>query len=331
MRFAVETWAPEYGSPSDAGIDLAASEVQVELAVERDPADWAPIAPSSATPMPTVALFVDGVRRIEARVWLTGDDGDVRPGICASYAAGVVRCDSRRATVVSARVGRGLFARAATDLTGIRTRHDAFDLRVTAADDPDSLSIALQEAMKELEFTAAASAAGGGELVVVDGPLGSRRVLPGTVGYVKTHQVAYLPLELRRVVGALGPGERTPVFCIGDRFARHSWYLRLPGEVAHPWSGVVRCEAATDVTPAEAVALADQLACFLPRFASVEHKDPRAPQNLFPIAGLERELRHRLGDPVVVHRALREAARRLSGVAGGGPPGGRAPPAPRAG
>jgi hypothetical protein len=38
------------------------------------------------------------------------------------------------------------------------------------------------------------------------------------------------------------------------------------------------------------------------------HKDPRAPQNLVPIGGLERELRHRLGDQQVLYRALRAAA-----------------------
>ena len=46
----------------------------------------------------------------------------------------------------------------------------------------------------------------------------------------------------------------------------------------------------------------------LPRYGSSPHKDPRAPQNLFPIGGLERELRRRLGDPLLIQRALREAA-----------------------
>jgi hypothetical protein len=41
----------------------------------------------------------------------------------------------------------------------------------------------------------------------------------------------------------------------------------------------------------------------------VEFKDSRAPQNLFPIAGLERALRRRLGDPGLLYRALRTAAR----------------------
>jgi hypothetical protein len=46
----------------------------------------------------------------------------------------------------------------------------------------------------------------------------------------------------------------------------------------------------------------------LVRFASTEYKDARAPQNLYPIAGLERELRRRLGEPNMLYRALRRAA-----------------------
>jgi hypothetical protein len=47
----------------------------------------------------------------------------------------------------------------------------------------------------------------------------------------------------------------------------------------------------------------------LPILASEPHLDPRAPQNLVPIGALERALRHRMGDPRLVERALREAAR----------------------
>jgi hypothetical protein len=48
--------------------------------------------------------------------------------------------------------------------------------------------------------------------------------------------------------------------------------------------------------------------------ASQAHLDPRAPQNLVPIGALERELRHRMGDPGLVYRALRAvvAERRAS-------------------
>jgi hypothetical protein len=91
-------------------------------------------------------------------------------------------------------------------------------------------------------------------------------------------------------------------------WTRYAWYLRLPGPLAHPWSGITCLEASGDLKAREAIALADLSAAALPAYASVPHKDPRAPQNLFPIGGLERELRHRLGDAALVLRALRTAA-----------------------
>jgi hypothetical protein len=59
---------------------------------------------------------------------------------------------------------------------------------------------------------------------------------------------------------------------------------------------------------AEAIALANVTQRVLGRFASEEYKDARAPQNLYPIAGLEKHLRHRLGDQAFIYRALRAAA-----------------------
>lgn len=44
------------------------------------------------------------------------------------------------------------------------------------------------------------------------------------------------------------------------------------------------------------------------RYASIEYKDTRASQNLYPIAGLERQLR-RLGDATLLYRGLRRAVR----------------------
>jgi hypothetical protein len=74
-----------------------------------------------------------------------------------------------------------------------------------------------------------------------------------------------------------------------------------------PWSGVVRLECSADLPVAEVTRLGDLTAHVLPPLASVPHKDPRAPQNLVPIGGLERELRHRLGDQQILYRALRAA------------------------
>ena len=58
--------------------------------------------------------------------------------------------------------------------------------------------------------------------------------------------------EVRHVVGALQPGERTPLFLAQSSWTRYSWYLRLPYGGDHPWAGIVRCEASADVGPAEA-------------------------------------------------------------------------------
>jgi hypothetical protein len=319
MRFAVETWAPDYGASVD-GAALADSDAQVDLAVERDPAAWAPVRLRAGAEAAACVLFVDGVQRIDARIWVTSDD-DPGPageptgerthlGVCASWAAGVVRCHER-ARVVVTEVRRGVLC-PGVSVDPIVTRHG--DYRPCPVPDTagDAVGQALGRARGDLEGRVAVDAMGAAEgrtqLLIVDGPLGDRRHIPGAVGYVKTHHVSYLPTALQRIATGLGPGERTPLVAIGDRRFRYSWYLRLPGTAAHPWWGIVRCEASGDLTRAAAVELADRVTATLPRFASQPHNDPRAPQNLHPIAGLERELRRRLGHPAVMDRALRQAA-----------------------
>ncbi len=148
----------------------------------------------------------------------------------------------------------------------------------------------------------------GRDLLVVDGPLRGRTHLDRTVGYIKTHHASYLPPEQAAVVGALRPGQRTPAFMMGTSWQRASWYVQLPGTAGVPWSGVVRLECSPDLPPDEVTKLANLTAVVLPPFASFPHKDPRAPQNLIPIGGLEAQLKHRLGDQQLLYRALRAAA-----------------------
>ena len=240
-------------------------------------------------------------------MWIDAD-GIAHHGTCASYAAGAVRCDGT-AVCGPAVVGRGLFT-AYGGAEPIPTAAGEFAVRVAPSPSPEGLSLALQERMGEAELEAAevACAAGDVDVVVLDGPLRGRQHLTGAVGYVKTHHVAYLPPELNAVVGRLAPGQRSPLFALGTTWSRISWYLRLPGAAASPWAGVVRGECSANLTVARAAALADMVTAALPRFASAAHKEGRAPQNLYPIAGLERELRHRLGDPQLIYRALRRAA-----------------------
>ena len=162
----------------------------------------------------------------------------------------------------------------------------------------------------ELAAAEAACAAGDVDLVVLDGPLRGRQHLSGAVGYVKTHHVTYLPPERTRWSAGSPPASAARSSPSGTTWSRISWYFRLPGAPAGlPGQGIVRGECPVAMTVARRRwTRADMVTAGLPRFASAAHKDGRAPQNLYPIAGLERELRHRLGDPQLLYRALRVAA-----------------------
>jgi hypothetical protein len=307
MRFAVDAWDPSYGTSESGSLEV--SEAQIAVDVEVPASQWRPLdprPPSGATQAPTV-WFVDGVRRVDARLWIDEGGGAAAPAIAASYGAGVVRCNGS-AQVVRAGVERVVVS-ASPRLADIATTCGPFRARQVSTSTPEALSLGLQEAMTEAEIRAAEAArAGEPGLLAVDGPLRGRQHLPDAVGCIKTHHVEYLPPALQPVLGLLAARQRTPLFLVGGRFTRLSWYLRLPGPVTGPRSCLLRCEIGPERSPAEATALADLASLLLPRYASAPHKDARAPQNLVPVAGLERELRRRLGDAALVLRALRTAA-----------------------
>ncbi len=331
MRFHVDTWDPTYGSSvENAESVIGDSSAKVTLGTEVDPADWAPISPKPV-PDPGAILFVDGVRRVEARIWIDQSlaagslpgGADATMALCASYAAGTVCCcPGGGAHLLTNESRRGLFT-TATNAVDVPTTAGVYRANITAEDPAENLamllSVALQRQLAELEVINAANAraslAGHGivdgtDLMVIDGPLRGHTHLPRALGFIKSHRTAYLHPALHAMVGTLQAGQRTPVFLMGTTWDRHSWYLRLPCRPGAPWAGVVRVECAAKMPPADAVTLANLSQAVLPRYASSEYKDARAPQNLVPVAGLERELRRRLGNPSVLSRALRVAAAR---------------------
>jgi hypothetical protein len=305
VKFTVDPWDPSYGASVQS--ELGESTTVPVTDIECEPEAWAPIASATRTTPAAVVLFVDGVRRIEARTWVEGGVEPV-PGVFASWAAGIVRCDGE-AKLLDVEVGRGVFA-PGPSVDDVHTSCGTFLAIPTSNARPETLNTEINTRMTEVEARIAERARRAhAELIVLDGPLReSTRRLHDAVGVVKSHDVKYLPVELDRVVSALGAGERTPVFRIEARFPRFSWYVRLPGPPGGPWAGVIRCEASGSADAAEVVTLADRVTATLPRYASEPHKDPRAPQNLYPIAGLERALRRRLGDQHVLYRALRRAS-----------------------
>ena len=306
MRFAVETWEPEYGTPGDTDALDASTDV-VTADVERPLVAWEPQTPPPSDP-PEVVYFVDGVRRIDARIWVTGEER-VIGGSCATVAAGTVACSHSTATVIDARIVRGVFAPPTEGVGPIETSAGVYEYFPVRSGSPEDLYLGIHERMTDLE-TQTVPRARSDDLIVFDGPL-RRRTTERSVGLVKTQHVQYLDDTQLPVVGALGPGQRTPLFLIGSRGStRWSWYLRLPSLRIHSWAGIVRCESPGAGTVEAAASFADMVTSNLQRFASEPHKESRAPQNLYPIKGLESTLRRRLGDQRLLERALRTAAAR---------------------
>ncbi|HEY2206837.1 MAG TPA: hypothetical protein VGH99_20445 [Pseudonocardia sp.] len=337
-RWRVETWDPAYGASTGEQLEPRRSQVEPTLDVELAEARWRPLDPGADARTWRRVLFVDGVRRIDAIAWdgeEPGPDGIPSMALFASYAAGVVCCDPGGARLLAAQVHRGLFS-GATAVGDVATSVGRYvgsrvPLRLGSPPPAQQLTQAVQARMRTAEAAVSETArhgpapdgtngagtngagtngaghAGGpagDDLLVVDGPLHGRTHLPRTLGYAKTHDTYYLPAALHRMVGTLGPGQRTPVFGLADRY---SWYLKLPGGPGAPWAGVVRVECSAELAVADAVATAGGSQRMLGRYASTEYKDARAPQNLYPIAGLERELRRRLGDRALTYRAIRAA------------------------
>lgn len=310
MKFSVQPWSPDYGTPgSPEEIDAPESNVDIEI----DATHWAPIAPT-ADPASEV-LFVDGVRRIDANLWIEEDDGIPMLALAASYGAGAVRCN-HSAEVVGQEIRRGIFTAAASAVS-IDTRHARYEVQPTTGIVPEDLWLGLQQRMGELEGTVAAANADA-PLIVVDGPLSHRRHVTGAVGYIKTQHVQYLPPALRPILGRLAAGDRTPLFLTTTSWSRFSWYLKLPVAGAGPMDGIIRAEITADHDVPGARRIADLTAATLCKYASKGHKDPRAPQNLYPIGGLERRLHHLLGDRDLLYRALRVAAAFVPPPGGGG-------------
>jgi hypothetical protein len=314
MRLFVEAWDPSYGAGVESAefANGASSEAEIQCDVEREPAVWEPMSPPPDVRAPDVVLLVDGVRRIDARVWI-GDDAEVHPGLAASFAAGVVRCDLRRgaAEVAIARVERAVI----TPYPGstVDTGAGRYPVLKARSGDFPILSAALQQRLQALESAVLAESrdeSTADELLVADGPLRGRAGASRVLGYIKSHEKTYLPPALSAVVTALRAGQRSPVFLLGTRWRQFTWYLRLPGPSGAPWGNLVRIECSAELPVQAAVALADLSMVTLPRFAATAYKDPRAPQNLVPIAGLERRLRGMLGDGRLLHRALTLAAHR---------------------
>ncbi|MCH8051320.1 MAG: hypothetical protein IIC86_04810 [Chloroflexi bacterium] len=321
LTLRLDPWTPTYESALQIDEDETGPQPDVDPFVETD--DWRAREPQFVERPRTIA-FVDGVQRVEMRV--IGDrDGKTVYGAFASVAVGAV-FTREGGSEVAAETPLRILALADGEThpavsipCGEATLE--FKSRPTAASGLSGVQEAVQSARREAEIALGERLdEQGHEMVVVDGRLNwqpKRKAM--VIGLIKTIHKRYLDDEQAAVIATLAPRTRTPLFRIGRDRAVYSWYLRLTEgrAIDHAWAGVIRVETLETIGIEAAVKLADLTAYHLPTFASDSMHDPRAPQNLYPIGGLEDQLRHSLGDPEWIRRHIEmHFAREVAQVSG---------------
>ena len=301
----LDPWSAEY----DASIQLLEDEeptASVRCDVETPV--WAALRPQ--VPPASPLAFVDGVRRIEHRL-VVEQDGRPYFGLLGSFGVGAVLADGEahvaRADVHRiASVGGGLLLPEPFVAT-LGLEPLVFVPETSPENTPLAPVQGLQTAMRRTEAILAEELAAAGHPVLLDGPLAFLPHEGPVVGFVKKLLRAYLPAPETTLLHALEVGERTPLFLIEDaRYPRYSWYTRLARgrAIQSALAGIVRLETGSRRGLPAAQALADSVTAALPPLASTPRHDPRAPQNLHPIGGLESRLRHLLGDCHLIRRAV---------------------------
>ena len=335
----IDPWEVDYGvqSPIAASPDGEALADTIDHEVELPDGDWTALAGtapdrSSASasdfggPLPPGGRvrFIDGVRRLEARIHVRRGDTLIYGGF-GSYAVGAVELAEGHAELGDVRVFRTAVLGSGEILPESVVIRDGLVYRAESTDsvEVDGPLEHIQKSMRLAEAGLARDLTGpdrtAGEptgLTIVDGPLrfapegaGKRsgRAIPVAVGYIKRVHQLYLPDRFLPLLASLPSGARTPLFLIRSakgEFSRYSWFQRLaaPGPGATDLHGIVRLEVSTDVGLEAARSVAGELAGWLPYTAPTRSRDPRSPQNLMPIGALESRLRAALGDAILVRR-----------------------------
>lgn len=325
FRVRIDSWEVDYGDQTPLISVTEEAEDSVDPSVEVVEENWRVIVPVGEMAPQGRVVFVDGVRRLEARLQARAGERLVVGGF-GSFAVGAAVVEtSLPACFGEVRVSRSVVMGSGACLPGpVRVRSDlSYEAESTSREEGDAPLRHIQDSMRQAEAALARELCREGTLVIVDGPLSFEPERRGAaLGYIKRIHKLYLPARLLPLLAALPAGGRTPLFLIqkkGSGFTRYSWFQRLaaPGPGSTELHGVVRLEVASDVGIEAARTLANAATTWLPRLAPSRARDPRSPQNLLPIGALEQKLRAASGnatlfrrwiETLVVEEALRDTA-----------------------
>jgi len=173
LAVQLDPWQVDYGSelPLDEVEELASDEAVV-LDVEVIPEKWQPIHPSDAA-LPGQLIFVDGVRRIEARLIVRRQER-LCHGAFGTHAVGAVKVVDSTAVCEAPRVGRIIVIGSGESVgVPVQVKIDLVYQPLSTSDThPDAPLRALQENMRrEEERLGRDLAATDDALVIADGPL----------------------------------------------------------------------------------------------------------------------------------------------------------------
>jgi|GEM_PF-3169427 len=334
LNCRLDPWQSDYGMgyrASQETEDQAWSQDEIRCSIEVPEESWTPVPAAANIAKAYDLVFVDGVRRIHTRI-IQEKDSLFYFGAIGSLAAGAVRIQQghinsfNNCLVLSSVKHALLLAHCGT------LKPKAFlplnypagaSLELLCEEiggrDPEEAVNFLQQLMREEEASIIRGLAEiqteSPAVIVADGPLNLRLLESASaVGYIKTLHSLYLPDHLQSILWHLSVKERTPIFLIQpedweeNRVVRYSCYLRIASPTAKQsiMSGLVRLEISASIPLEEAKDMFDRCTFSLADFASPWGRDPRAPQNLIPLAALEIELRRRIGHPRLLQRIFED-------------------------
>lgn len=309
LRVRIDPWEVDYGDQTPLAPAHDQSDEHVNHEIEVTDAGWQAITPRSDTVPHQRVVFIDGVRRLEARVQARQGEQLIYGGF-GSFAVGAVEVESSSASFDEIRVFRAAVVGSGERFPGpvhVRSNLD-YQSESTPLTEVDGPLQHIQKLMRLAEATLARDLCREDTLTIVDGPLSFEPERRGVaLGYIKRVHELYLPAKFIPLLATLPAGARTPMFSIQTAksgFARYSWFQRLaePGLGATEMHGIVRLEVAANVGVDAARDLANAATTWLPRTAPKRARDPRSPQNLLPIGALEQKLRVTLGDARLFRR-----------------------------
>lgn len=307
MSWRLEAWNPDYALPQ-AGLE-ADSEPTVAVEADLEP-PWQAITPRKLSR--SILFFTDGRQRVDAVI--ANEVGS--RALLVTVAVGALVRDEAEIKLA----GEPWVRRYALHTGEFGGRVEVgpglvYQPLEVQARDLRELASRVNHVMRSLEYEFASQlGADAQSLVIMDGPIyqpaAQRPPDFPVIGYAKTMWQRYLPPEKEALLNRLEPAQRTPVFHIPASGRRKlelfSWYMRLPLNPTLPFhagAGLIRVETPCEGLE-EARYRADLSVNLLCQMASTPARDPRAPQNLIPVGGLELLLGRYMGQGDVLRRRI---------------------------